>query len=189
MLQPQMIEPEFDQLFKFKGIRTYTGKFVDLLNPTEDMIDVEDIAHALSEEGRWGNHTKVKYSVGQHSMVVCDSVEEEEEKLAALFHDSTEAYLKDIMKPLKDLLPEYQKIEERFAIVIAKKFGYTYPYHPNIKTWDNYWLKAEWATFMVQDRTSPYYKKFMTAMPAHDVKETFLHMYKELTAKKQANVR
>ncbi len=81
-----MIEPEFDQLYR-KGIRTYTGKFVDLLNPTEDMIDVEDIAHALSEEGRWGNHTKVKYSVGQHSMAVCDSVEEEEEKIAALFHD------------------------------------------------------------------------------------------------------
>ena len=31
-----------------RAIRTFTGKYVDVFDPKEDMIDIVDIAHALS---------------------------------------------------------------------------------------------------------------------------------------------
>lgn len=102
-------------------ILTNKKKQFDLLNPTEDMIDIEEIALALSQCCRYTGHPEPFYSVGLHSLILSDIVPAEF-ALEGLLHDAAEAYLGDVSKPLKRLLPDYRKIEARVNIPIAKKF-------------------------------------------------------------------
>lgn len=107
---------------------TYTGKVVDLANPTEDMICIEDIAHHLSIENRYNGATKFMYSVGYHSLLVCQFAPEEY-KLEALLHDAAEAYCKDLPSPLKQLIRSnvqssnnHSAVDYRINRVIIQKF-------------------------------------------------------------------
>lgn len=104
------------------SILTLSGKQVDYLNPTVDMICIEDIARALSCESRFNGHTTDPYFVAQHS-VICSQNVLLPFALEALLHDATEAYMKDIPTPLKALLPEYKIIERRLDSVIRQAFG------------------------------------------------------------------
>jgi hypothetical protein len=104
-------------------ITTYSGKCIDLLNPKLSDIEIIDIAIGLSNECRWASQTPFHYSVAYHSLLVAERTETKRYRLLALLHDATEAYLKDIPKPLKNLLPEYQKIEKNFSDIIHAKFG------------------------------------------------------------------
>ena len=101
---------------------TYTGKLVDLQNPERASIDIEDIAHALSQLCRFAGHTNRFYSVAQHSIIVAQNVSPQH-TLYGLLHDAAEAYMVDMPKPLKDMLPEYKVIEKRLETVIFKRFG------------------------------------------------------------------
>ncbi len=101
---------------------TYSGIKFDLLNPTQDMIDIEDIAHALSMQCRWNGHCKYFYSLAEHSYHTSYLVPE---KLAlhALLHDAAEAYCGDLITPLKDQLPNFKKIEHKILHLIFDCFG------------------------------------------------------------------
>jgi hypothetical protein len=44
-------------------------------------------------------------------------------QLTGLMHDASEAYLGDVSTPLKTVLPEYRKLEEKFQEVIRRRFG------------------------------------------------------------------
>jgi len=108
------------------SIRARSGLRVDLLNPTPDMIRLSDIAHGLANINRFGGHTARPWSVAEHSLVVAGLLHRQfgndRLTLAGLLHDATEAYLGDVVRPLKQALPEYQIIEQRMADVIAYKF-------------------------------------------------------------------
>lgn len=102
-------------------ILTRSGRQFDLLNPTAAMICPRDIAHALSGLCRFNGHTHTHYSVAQHSLLVCDLVPQRD-KLPALIHDASEAYLGDMTRPLKALMPEYREIEQRVWHAICDRF-------------------------------------------------------------------
>lgn len=86
-------------------IQTFKRVRFDFDNPTSDMIELEDIAHALSHVCRWSGHTPIFFSVAEHSVMVSMMVEQLggtiEEQRAALMHDAHEAYTGDIPTPLK----------------------------------------------------------------------------------------
>ena len=107
---------------------TYSGKKVDLLDPSPDSIDIDDIAHALSQITRFNGHHASHFSVADHSLHVLKLMRQRTAKanllLAALMHDASEAYLGDMSTPLKLLCPDYRAIEARFEAVIAKKYGF-----------------------------------------------------------------
>ena len=103
-------------------ISTHTGKRVYLLDPNPEDICIEDIAHALSNICRWGGHTSRFYSVAEHSLRICDHCCTEN-KLWGLLHDASEAYMGDVCRPLKQLLPTYRDMESKFHKVIAYKFN------------------------------------------------------------------
>ena len=124
-------------------MQTYTGKTIKILDPDPDMICIQDIAHHLALINRYCGATLVPYSVAQHSVLVSNLCSPED-ALWGLMHDSAEAYVQDIQRPLKQLLgTAYSDIEDRFLQAIANHFGLTYPMPSIIKTYDNIALLTE----------------------------------------------
>lgn len=102
-------------------ILTQSGQQFDLLRPAASMIKPVDIAHALSRLCRFNGHTQAHYSVAQHSLIVASLVPTEHQ-LAALLHDATEAYIGDMTRPLKAVLPEYQSVEQKIWLAVCDRF-------------------------------------------------------------------
>lgn len=103
-------------------ILTASGMPLSLTYPSWRLIDDQDIAQALSRICRFGGHTRQFYSVAQHCVLASWFVPQED-ALAALLHDAPEAYIGDMITPLKALLPGYRAIEQRLWMAIAKRFG------------------------------------------------------------------
>jgi hypothetical protein len=102
---------------------TQSGNLIDLLNPTPEMISIGDIVQALSNTCRFGGHLPQHYSVAEHTLLVW-LLAPNALKPAALLHDAPEAYLGDVIKPLKVLLGDaYKKLEDNFTDVIFNKYG------------------------------------------------------------------
>lgn len=130
-------------------ITTISGKKIDFNNLDPNNIDIMDIAHALGKICRFGGHVNRFYSVAQHSIIVAHLVPEHC-KRAALLHDASEAYLGDVVKPLKMLLGKsYGRIEDYFTSTINLKFGIllTYEIEDEIKQADRYALEIEHECF------------------------------------------
>lgn len=146
---------------------TGSGITIDLRNPTPEMIRLEDIAHALAKICRFCGHVKKLYTVAQHSCLVASLVPPPLMQ-EALLHDAAEAYLGDVIKPLKVLLGKtYSDLERRFEAVIVEKFGL---YHDPaskeiIKKYDLIALELEYEAFLKGNRfpLSEYIKKYRLA--------------------------
>jgi hypothetical protein len=86
---------------------------LDVLHPNPDAIDIDDIAHALSQTCRFRGMAWRYYSVAQHCCNVAAVLEHSfpscrEIHLAGLLHDAAEAYLGDMPTPIKDHFPEFK---------------------------------------------------------------------------------
>lgn len=107
-------------------ITTYTGKKFDPLQPNMEDIDIRDIAHALSLTCRGNGHVKQFFSVGQHCVYCAKEAEArgytKRVILGCLLHDASEAYMSDVPRPFKEMLPEYQQTEEKLIDLIYMKF-------------------------------------------------------------------
>lgn len=111
-------------------IQTLSGRRVNPLDATPEDIDAGDIARALSNLCRFGGHSRWFYSVAQHSVIVCDLLEERgatpDELMAALLHDAAEAYLGDLPHPIKhrsELGAAFRVAEKRLEAVINARFA------------------------------------------------------------------
>lgn len=126
-------------------IETAMGIAFDILEPTVDMVSIEDIAHSLSQTNRFTGHCRFPYPVSQHSRLVSYLVPHEV-ALWGLLHDASEAYIGDMNRPLKHFSlagNEYRKVEDRVMEVICKKFGLS-PIEPEeVKIADTQMLFAE----------------------------------------------
>lgn len=76
---------------------------------------------------RGGGHLKYFYSVAQHSLNCAAEAKargwSERLQLACLLHDASEAYLSDIIRPVKANLTGYLEIESRIMEKILEKFN------------------------------------------------------------------
>jgi uncharacterized protein len=139
-----------ENLYTPDCIRTFTGKYVNVIEPTADTICIEDIAHGLSQQCRFGGQLPKFYSVAEHSLR-CAGLAEQQNKLEALLHDASEAYLLDIPSPIKKHLTNYKEIEQKLMLVIAQKFGFTYPMSKEVEKIDVLMLQWEWEWVMLQN--------------------------------------
>jgi len=170
-------------------IMTLSGVEVNFSKPDPDSININDISNALSRIPRFCGHTRFFYSVAQHCLMcsyVC-----KEFPLEALMHDATEAYMMDLPKPLKRLIPYYGAIEDRLAGAIALKLNFKYPFPEEIHIVDKKCLATEgkmlchknwnWKSFGVDLYSEDIVNKFIVYKNQNDVALDFLTRYTELT--------
>lgn len=133
-------------------ILTASGAHFDLADPQPDMINLLDIAHGLANECRYAGQCRWFYSVAQHSTLASHIVAPEL-ALEALLHDAAEAYIKDIPRPLKLLLPDYRAIEQRVDAVIRHAFRLPERMSTAVKAADLTLLATERRDLMIPDDT------------------------------------
>lgn len=174
-------EQGVENLYTPNCIRTISGIYVNVFEPTPEMIKIEDIAHSLCFQCRFGGHLPRFYSVAQHSLNCMYLIDDTGLKLEALLHDASEAYLLDIPSPIKKGLSNYKEIEDKLMRVIANKFGFQYPFHPEIKEVDEIMLNLEWNVLMLGNTLNEY--RFTIEKP-HETKKKFLDMFHHFTNNK-----
>lgn len=108
--------------------RTYTRIKFNILNPTNEMIDIKDIAKGLAYKPHFSGFSPKFFSIAEHSLLVEKIVSEKNEldyeaRLVALLHDASEAYTGDMIKPIKNLLPNFRVIEKRIQKAILRKYN------------------------------------------------------------------
>jgi hypothetical protein len=168
---------------------TNSGGFVDFENPEFSKFTIEDIAQGLSNTCRFAGQCDDFYSVAQHSVLVSRLVATEH-RMQALLHDASEAFIHDITRPLKQMLPEYRTIETALQMEIFKRFGTPLLMHYSVKRADNIVLATEMRDlittpphFMIvgnnpDEKPLPF---TIVPVPPKQARLAFLHAYYELT--------
>jgi 5'-deoxynucleotidase YfbR-like HD superfamily hydrolase len=175
------------------AISTRSGRRLYLHNPSPSQILIDDIAHGLAHQCRFNGQTNKFYSVAQHSVIV-SSILPPELKLAGLLHDAAEAYLGDIVQPLKELLPDFEAIESRFANVIGERFNVDLNHNTKVKKADLIALATErrdlmpmeiveWESLVGIDPL----RKVINPLSPEKAKAEFIDCYLKLTFKKDLN--
>lgn len=142
---------------KVGQVERVTGRYVDPFALTAADLDLRDIAHGLSREGRFGNQTATHYSVAQHSVLMARVILADggsrEAAAYALLHDAAEAFPPgDIEAPLKGR-PEYAPLvamQERNTRLILRHYGVevSAPMMHAVKAHDTAICLAEAARYM-----------------------------------------
>jgi len=170
-------------------IETLTGRHVDILDPDPSEMNIEDIAHALSNTNRFGGHLRKPYSVAQHC-VLMSYLCPPELAFECLMHDAHEAYIGDMPSPFKIAMPEFQRLEDNMEATVRRAFNMPGDKHPRaVKHWDQVMLMTEARDFGLSWYGT---EKHTDMPPAHadkivawdwlEARTEFLFRYHELTS-------
>ena len=143
-------------------IETYTGKQFWPLDPRPEDVCIEDIARGLAMSCRYGGQVNKFYSVAEHAWLVSLCVPPQY-ALVGLLHDASEAYISDIVRPVKRYIQGYATIEENLMQCISERFGFEWPMPSIVKEIDNRMIVNERAA--VKGDTGFYWGEFGTALP------------------------
>jgi hypothetical protein len=181
---------------KDNWISLLSGARMNYHKPEESDVTIEDIASALSNNCRFSGHLPRFYSIAQH-LVNTSRIVEPEFAFTALMHDTAEAFTNDLPTPLKWEFPVFKELETKIESAMSKRFGFQFPYPPEIKIADTHMLILE-KFYVKEDNTVwPAYeewtkKKVAKLLPLVDLdswqprraKREFLERYYELQAQK-----
>ena len=148
-----MSEPTLQTSIHTGIIRTLAGKKFNLFEPTPDMIDIRDISHGLANKGHFSGFTPHYFSIAEHSIMVCDEFsiwnneQPDDVKLLALLHDAAEAYIGDMVKPLKVRMNDFILVENRIQQAICERFNMDFTKIEMVKPADIYIQSIEYHTF------------------------------------------
>ena len=173
-------------------ILTASGRRFSLDDPRPEDVHPDDLAHALSHLCRFGGHTRVHYSVAQHSVLVA-SLLPPRLALAGLLHDAAEAYVGDCVGPLAHRLPEFRSVELRILEVIGERFGVPFADFRSgeVRNADAVALLTERASFLPPSR-QPWAEDLrgvqplpgtLEALPSHVARVRFLERLRRLAGR------
>lgn len=109
-------------------MQTYQGRKFYPLDPYPEDVDIVDIAHGLAMTCRFGGQCREFYSVAEHCVHVARALEhmgyDGNVLRAGLLHDSAEAYIGDLIRPLKHQpeMIEFRKAEAKIELAVAERF-------------------------------------------------------------------
>lgn len=117
----------WSQLYSGRAFRPFTAR--------EEDIDAIDIARSLSMTCRYNGHVRKFYSVAEHAVLMARYMllhppqhktadEVRELALWCLLHDGAEAYIGDMVRPLK-ITPRfeaYRELDDKLTSLIAVKY-------------------------------------------------------------------
>lgn len=122
-----MIESTGCHTTKGGTIETSAGLKFDVLNPDPAQVLIADIVGGLSKLCRFGGQCREFYSVAEHCVHCHDmAVEihgEGDLAFAVLMHDAAEAYVGDMVRPLKVRDDFYRSVEDGVQAAIRSAFA------------------------------------------------------------------
>lgn len=159
------------------------------LEPHPNDVRIEDIAHALSNLCRFAGHTREFYSVAQHCVLVSEICgPEPSTALWGLLHDASEAYLCDIVRPLKHApeLAGYRDIERAVQAAVCVRFGLPIEQPGIVKEVDLLVGRAEVRDLVRVPKgwhyTEAAHPTPIKALPPMTARRAFMKRFKELAA-------
>lgn len=178
-------------------IQTYSGKPFWPYDPRVEDLDIDDIAESLSRTGRFGEHSLIHYNLADHSVWVMNRLIGTTAKvqLAALLHDSAEAYLRDLPRAVKyhPQMDFYRAEEEKLKRLILSWAGVLDAYLEFgrlIKLYDNIALSTERRDLMAPCRFTwgsladypPHHVQIRPSVSAESSRRSFKYHYDRLSA-------
>mgnify|MGYP000850451843 CR=1 FL=1 len=109
-------------------IQTFSGTCFDLDAVSPANVLIHDVARSLSRIPRYMGHSTRIYSVAEHAVLAAQLAKmcgaSALLQYACLHHDSAEAYVGDVVGPIRRYLgEEWKSLEERVEDAIAERFG------------------------------------------------------------------
>jgi hypothetical protein len=162
-------------------ITMYSGTHIDLLHPDPALIVIDDIAAGLSKINRFSGATFRPYTVAEHSLLGVEQIVPEN-RFKWFTHDFSEAYLNDVVGPLKNVLGMafYRDLEAAWERVIAERFGIPSKGAKEVRSVDGRMLVTERRDLMGRrplstDRHKPFALHLAAAAPSQDwLQQNFL---------------
>lgn len=117
-------------------LNMFSGSRMPVLDPPQEAIQIEDIAHSLAGSFRWMRMSRERYTTAQHCVEVSRRVPDHL-ALYGLLHDAAEAYTADLPGPIKPYfmvqiaarvtwpatIVPFAEFEERLLRDILVRFG------------------------------------------------------------------
>ena len=175
------------------SINLASGDVFYFERPDQCAFRIEDIAQGLSNVCRFAGQSRRFYSVAEHSVLV-SLVAPDEHALQALLHDAAEAFLGDVTRPLKSMLPGYRLIEQATEQAIFRRYSLPEVIPPVVK-------EADWAVYAAeraslshpQHRALPACEEHVVAAPVEiqcllpqQARALFMARYCEITGERLA---
>ena len=171
-------------------MNTYNKKIFNPWHMTTNDVDIRDIAHALSLLCRGCGHVKFFYSVGLHCLNCANEAisrqYEPKIQLACLLHDASEAYISDIIRPVKSQLLEYQQLENKIINTIYEHFNLQLNTEDlkKVKAIDDDMLKNEmpiiFSTCLLDNIPKLASNPIIEELPFKKVEQDYLNMFDKL---------
>lgn len=162
-------------------IKVYPSKTLfDLIDINIDDIHIDDIIYSLSTKPRYNGHTPWPWTVLDHSIKTYEFASNSRERisirtlLAILLHDASEAYLGDIVAPVKNHFKDIKKLDENLQQHIYKRFDCQRHNKKVVHTYDKLAFNKE------QDMFSNYEQAPLSYVYANS-KRLFLGYFRGLT--------
>ncbi len=190
----------FSRSGKNSWLQTGNGGRVSVLAPLQKEIKIEDIAKSLAKQCRFNGHCEEFYSVAEHCVRGVDLIEllwgDEAHfenydlniiKRSFLLHDASEAYIGDMIKPVKVMDPIFNEIEAKFEKVIQAKFKLDPDAADAVKYIDKLMLVWEKRDLLPHSEEWPnlpsidgFNLPVLVPMNWYDAEDTFLNRYYNL---------
>lgn len=109
------------------SLYTASGGRIRPFDPDPEDVQLDDVAHALSNVCRFSGQTDQFYSVALHSIYVTEELAHRgagpQRQLYGLLHDASEAYISDLAGPLKTHVEPYRIAEARLMDAVWETVG------------------------------------------------------------------
>lgn len=181
----------FDSNLDRSFVTTYYKRRFNPTKATVNDITIGDVAHALSLICRANGHFRIFFSVAQHSINCAMEAKargfSRDIQLACLLHDASEAYIGDVITPLKIQLYKYIDYEKKLQETVLNALGVKIPSEEEnkiIKEIDSCMLYHEFkllhGEILFKSEPSINIKISEEEIPHGEIETEFIELYREL---------